>query len=58
MAIVVVFGTTLVYLIWRLLRPFVARSSLDNLAGPAPDSFLFGMSALLTYLDRRPTLLF
>ncbi|KAI0806688.1 cytochrome P450 [Fomes fomentarius] len=47
MAIAVIFGTALVYYIWRLLRSFFVRSTLDNLPGPAPDSVLFGSMAEL-----------
>ncbi|KAI0821934.1 cytochrome P450 [Trametes gibbosa] len=30
------------WLIWKLLRPFVVRSTLDNLPGPPSQSFLYG----------------
>ncbi len=30
------------WLLWKLLRPYVMRSTLDNLPGPPSQSFLYG----------------
>lgn len=30
------------WLLWKLLRPYVVRSALDNLPGPPSHSFLYG----------------
>ena len=39
-----------VYLSWRLLRPFVVKTSLDNLPGPPSPSFVEGPWFLSIYL--------